>query len=97
MDKRVTAPNRDADMQNCIMVALASSGMLTGTLDDLAARLGIPTDDLRADLRQLAHEGQIAVQTQPGGYLTVRVERRSSGSARAGRDRRRHQTDAWRL
>jgi hypothetical protein len=84
-------------MENCIMVALAGRGMLTGTLDDIADGLEIPTDDLRATLRQLVGEQQIAVQTQPGGYLTVRVERRSPGGFRDGGDRRRHHVEAWRL
>lgn len=84
-------------MQNGIMVALASSGGLTRTLGDLAIRLGMPADDLRACLRRLADERLVAVQTYPGGYLTVRVERRSPGILRVGRDRRRHHVDAWRL
>ena len=84
-------------MQNGIMVALSSSGGLTGTLGDLAVRLGMRADDLRAHLRQLASDRLIAVQTDPGGYLTVRVERRASGGLRAGRDRRRPRPQAWRL
>ena len=84
-------------MQNCIMVALASWGSLTGTLDDVAERLQLPQDDLRQCLRQLVRERLIAVRTQPGGYLTVRVERRSGGAFRASRDRRRPRVEAWRL
>ena len=83
-------------MHNGIMVALASGGSLTGTLGDLATRLGMPADDLRVCLRQLADERMVAVQTHPGAYLTVRVERRSYGGLRAPRDRRRHQAQAWR-
>ena len=84
-------------MQNCIMVALASRGILTGTLDAIAAGLEMSKEDLRETLRQLIRERLIAVQTQPGGYLTVRVERRSPGALRASRDRRRYRPDAWRL
>ena len=84
-------------MQNCIMVALASRGVLTGTLDAVADGVGLATDDLRETLRQLVSERLIAVQTHPGGHLTVRVERRSLDAPGVHRDRRRRHVDAWRL
>jgi hypothetical protein len=84
-------------MQDRILEDLARDGILAGTLDDLASRFGIPSDDLRGCLRQLADAGTIAVQTQPGDYLTIRPERRASNTLRASRDRRRLRTDAWRL
>ena len=84
-------------MQNCIMVALAGWGILTGTLDGLADQLKLPKDDVRACIRQLARERLISIQTQPGGYLTIRVERRSPGVFRATRDRRRYRAETWRF
>jgi hypothetical protein len=84
-------------MKDRILEELARDGIVAGTLDDLANRFGAPSDDLRACLRQMAHEGAIAVQTQPGEYLTLRPERRSNSAVRASRDRRRLRTDAWRL
>lgn len=84
-------------MQDRILEELTRDGILAGTLDDLAARFGAPSDDLRACLRQMADAGMIAVQTQPGDYLTVRLERRVNRARRASRDRRRMRFDAWRL
>ena len=97
-ESRATAPQRGADiMQDRILEHLTRDGILAGTLDDLANRFGAPSDDLRACLRQMADAGTIAVQTQPGDYLTVRPERRASRPIRASRDRRRLREDAWRL
>jgi hypothetical protein len=79
------------------MAALTSEEVVSGTLDDLAARLGVSADDLRTCLRDLADRRLIAIQTQPGGYLTIRVERRSEGSLRSHRDRRRVRDQDWRL
>jgi hypothetical protein len=84
-------------MQDRILEDLTRDGILAGTLDDLADRFGAPSDDLRACLRELAEAGTIAVQTEPGDYVTIRMERRASGTLRASRDRRRVRTDAWRL
>ena len=84
-------------MQDRILAELTRDGILAGTLDDLATRFGAPSDDLRACLRQMADAGTIAVQTQPGDYLTVRQERRASGALRASRDRRRVRAGAWKL
>jgi hypothetical protein len=84
-------------MQDRILEDLARDGILAGTLANLADRFGAPSDDLRACLRQLAEAGTIAVQTQPGDYLTIRTERRASRTLRASGDRRRLRHDAWRL
>jgi hypothetical protein len=85
-------------MQDRILEHLTRDGILAGTLDDLASRFGMPSDDLRGCLRQLADAGTIAVQTtQPGDYLTIRPERRAKGAPRASRDRRRFRPDAWKL
>jgi hypothetical protein len=84
-------------MRNCIMVALAGWGPLKDSLHGLADRLAVPEHGLRGCLRQLVRERLVAIQTQPGGWLTVRKERRSRGVLRVSQDRRRHQPPAWRL
>lgn len=84
-------------MQDRILEELTHDGILAGTLDELASRFGASSDDLRACLREMAHAGTIAVQTQPGDYLTVRPDRRANRALRASRDRRRLRTDAWQL
>jgi hypothetical protein len=84
-------------MQDRIVEQLAQTDLLVGTVDDLADRLGMTPDELRSELRALAQVGTVAVQTQPGGYLRVRLERRQGGAVRARHDRRRVPADEWRL
>jgi len=84
-------------MQDRILEELARDGILAGTLDDLASHFEAASDELRARLRQLVEAGMIAVQTKPGDYLTVRLDRRTHGGLRASRDRRRVRSDAWKL
>lgn len=57
-------------------------------------RIGAAARRLRDTLRQLMGERLIAIQTHPGGHLTVRVERRSPGAPGFRRDRRRPHVDA---
>src|SRR5687767_7545060 len=71
--------------------------VLTGTLDRLGRQFGLAPDDLRACLRELARAGWIAVQTQPFGRLTIRLERRSRDAQPVTVERRRGVPDAWRL
>ena len=84
-------------MRNCIMVALTGWGPLKDSLRGLADRLAVPQHELRGCLRQLVRERVVAVQTQPGGRLTVRKERRSWHGQRVSQDRRQHPPQAWRL
>ena len=80
------------------MEALASGDVLAGTLDHPGQRFGLAPDELRVCLLQLAYAGWVAVQTQPGGRLTIRLERRSHiAPPPASGERRRPVPDAWRL
>jgi DNA-binding transcriptional regulator PaaX len=85
--------------QGRILEALAADdAILTGTLARIGQQFGLTTDDLRACLRELVRARWIAVQTQPFGRLTVRLERRSDGAASSQMaERRRTSPDAWRL
>ena len=97
-------PQRDAAMaravigQGRILEVLAGDDVvLAGTLQRLGQRLGLGPEELRAALRELARAGWIAVQTQPFGRLTVRLERRSRDDHAPRMERRRSVPDAWRL
>jgi len=65
------------DAQGDILETLATGVVLTGTLDDLGQRFGLPPEDLRRCLRALVAAGWIAVRTLPAGQLTARSERRT--------------------
>jgi|GEM_PF-6501412 len=65
--------------QGRILEAVADDeATLAGTLDSLGHRFGITDDDVRTCLRELAEAGWLAVQRQPFGQLTIRLERRVS-------------------
>jgi DNA-binding transcriptional regulator PaaX len=84
--------------QGHILEALAYGDVLTGTLDHLGRRFGLAPAELRACLRQLASAGWIAVQTEPFGRLTIRLERRSHRAPPPmSGERRRPVPDAWHL
>lgn len=83
-------------MPNRIVDVLSETALLVGTADDLAARLDLGTDELLRTLRALVRQGTVAVQAQPGGYLSVRLERRTGAALRAKHDRRRVPTNEWR-
>ena len=84
--------------QGRILEALGDEeAVLTGTLDRLGREFGLTEDDLRACLRELVRAGWVAVQTQPFGRLTVRLERRSREPRPVTVERRRGVPDAWRL
>lgn len=81
--------------QGRILEALVDDDtVLTGTLDRLGRRFGLTPDELRACLRGLVRAGWIAVQTQPFGRLTVRLERRSREPQAVTVERRRGVPDA---
>jgi hypothetical protein len=91
MDRRVLGQGR-------ILEALSDEDtVLVGTLNRLGRQFGLAPDDLRACLRELVRAGWVAVQTQPFGRLTVRLERRSRDSQPVTVERRRGVPDAWRL
>ena len=84
--------------QGRIMDVLSDEDVvLTGTLERLARRFGLMDDELRASLRELVRVGWVAVQTQPFGRLTVRLERRSRAPQPVAVERRRGVPDAWHL
>jgi DNA-binding transcriptional regulator PaaX len=90
-DRRVLAQGR-------ILEALPNDDtVLTGTLERLAERFGLSTDDLRICLRELVRAGWIAVRTEPFQRLTVRLDRRTRDAQDVRADRRRGVQDAWRL
>ena len=71
--------------------------VMTGTLDRLGARFELEPDELRACLRDLVRAGWIAVQIQPLGRLTIRLERRLREPRAVTVERRRGVPDTWRL
>ena len=83
--------------QGQLMEALAEGKVLSGTLERLGGQFAMPPNELRACLRELAHAGWIAVQTQPFGLVTVRLERRSGQRRPVAVERRRGRHDAWYL
>ena len=84
--------------QGRILEALAEDdAVLTGTLMRLGPQFGLTADELRTCLRGLVRAGWIAVQTQPFGRLTIRLERRSRDHQPVTVERRRGAPDAWRL
>jgi hypothetical protein len=101
----VTTP-RDASTsrrllgQGRILESLAGDDtVLIGTLARLGKQFKLSPDDLRACLRELTRVRWIAVQTQPFGRLTIRLERRAhpEASVIGVGERRRSLPDAWRL
>ena len=95
---RESATDRRVLGQGRILEALPDDDtVLTGTLDRLGRRFELAPDELRASLRELVRAGWVAVQTQPFGRLTVRLERRSRESLPVTVERRRGVPDAWRL
>ncbi|MFN8632422.1 MAG: hypothetical protein U0893_01105 [Chloroflexota bacterium] len=81
-----------------ILEALADEDVvLAGTLERLSRKFQLSTDDFRQCLRDLVRAGWIAVQTQPFGRLTVRLERRSGADAPVFRERRQRGPNAWPL
>ena len=91
MDRRVLGQGR-------ILEALTDEDtVLAGTLDRLGRQFGLTSDELRACLREMVRAGWIAVQTQPFGRLTVRLERRSRDARPVTVERRRGVPDAWQL
>jgi len=77
------------------MEALAEGQVQHGTLERLGEQLAMRPNELRACLRELAHAGWIAVQTEPFGLLTVRLERRSGAPRPVPVERRRPTSEAW--
>ncbi len=95
---RDSATDRRVLGQGRILEALPDDdAVLSGTLNRLGRRFGLAPDELRACLRELVRTGWIAVQTQPFGRLTVRLERRSREHRPVTVERRRGVPDAWRL
>ena len=88
----------DAAVQETILDLVTDGTVLVGTLRTLADGLGVSTSGLRSGLRALLEAGRIAVHTQPGGQLTVRLERRRSSAPPPlppDPDRRRPRADIW--
>lgn len=84
--------------QGRILEALAGDDVvLVGTLERLGRRFGLTPEELRGCLRELVRVGWVAVQTQPFGRLSVRLERRSPNLQQVVTERRRGVQDAWRL
>ena len=84
--------------QGRILEALAEGAVLTETLDGLSERFSLAPDDVRACLRELVRRGWVAVQAQPSGRLTVRIERRSPrGRPPVTGERRRSAAGTWEL
>ena len=95
---RDTAMDRQVLGQGRILEALTDEDtVLAGTLDRLGRRFGLTADELRACMREMVRAGWVAVQTQPFGRLTVRLERRSHEPRPVTVERRRGMPDAWRL
>jgi hypothetical protein len=85
--------------QGRILEEFDDETVLSGTLCSLGQQFGLVPEDLRACLRELVRVGWLAVQTQPFGRLTIRLEHRTpDGMAPdAPWERRRSEGDAWRL
>lgn len=84
--------------QGRILEALAGDDVvLVGTLERLGRRFGLTPEELRGCLRELVRVGWVAVQTQPFGRLSVRLERRSPNLQQVVTEGRRGVQDAWRL
>src|SRR6188474_1511973 len=95
---RDSATDRRMLGQGRILEALGGDDtVLTGTLERLGRQFGLTADELRACLRELLRAGWVAVQTQPFGRLTIRLERRSSPAQPVTSERRRGVPDAWQL
>jgi DNA-binding transcriptional regulator PaaX len=99
MSQRDAATDRRLLGQGRILEALAGDdAVLIGTLERLGRQFGLAPDDLRASLRELVRAGWVAVQTQPFGRVTIRLERRShEAPPPVTGERRRSVPDAWRL
>jgi len=92
--------DRFISAQGRILEELAGSdAVLAGTLHSLGRRFDLTPDDLRTCLRELAQAGWLAVQTQPFGRLTIRLERRVATEPPLGAavERRRQPKNAWHL
>ncbi len=83
--------------QGRILEMVATGAVYDGTLHDLSRDVGLPSATLRACLRELVQVGWVAVQTQPFGRLTIRLERRTLGRRLVRYDRRHPVPDAWEL
>ena len=98
MSSRDGAAEQRIRGQGRILEALvANDAILTGTLTRLGQQFGLTADDLRACLRELVRVRWIAVQTQPFGRLTIRLERRSHPTQAVPNERRRSAPNAWEL
>jgi DNA-binding transcriptional regulator PaaX len=82
-----------------ILELVAQSELLETTLDELVREIGLTSEDVRACLRELVQVGWLAVQTQPFGRLTIRLERRTARAhmREASRERRHPNPNAWPL
>ncbi len=83
--------------QGRILEMVATGAVYDGTLQDLSRDVGLPSGTLRACLRELVQVGWVAVQTQPFGRLTIRLERRTLGRRPVRYHHRHPDPDAWEL
>jgi DNA-binding transcriptional regulator PaaX len=80
-----------------VLEMAAAGGILDTSLDALAQEVGLSPDHLRACLRDMARAGWIAVQTQPVGRLTIRLELRIHAHRPVAVNRRSQEPNAWDL
>ena len=84
--------------QGRILEAVAYGEVLTGTLDRLGQEFELAPDELGVCLRELVRASWIAVQTQPFGRLSIRLERRShKARPPVTGERRGSMRNAWEL
>lgn len=74
-----------------ILETLARDVVLTGRLGSLARRFNLAESEFRRCLHELVRVGWIAVQVDPKGRLTLRLERRVSGVGTPNDEERRQQ------
>lgn len=97
MNMRDNPTDATVAVQGRIIEEVERAGVLGGTLQSLADRFEQAPDSIRQALQELVAARWIAVQTQPRGYLAIRMERRTGAAEHRGWNRRRFQPGAWRL
>jgi DNA-binding IclR family transcriptional regulator len=82
-----------------ILELVAQGEPLNTPLDELTREIGLTSEDVRACLRELVQVGWLAVQTQPFGRLTIRLERRTAHAdmREASQEHRHPKPNAWPL
>jgi hypothetical protein len=82
--------------QGHILEALASGVVLTGTTDEIGPRFSLSPDELQICLRELVRAGWAALDVDPAGILTARLERRAGGPPQSVDLERRRGDACWR-